>query len=57
LNFTAESPNGWGYCVFGKVVDGMDVVDKIKKVATGNAHGHQDVPKDAVVIEKVVVEE
>ncbi|VVC77245.1 Peptidyl-prolyl cis-trans isomerase B [Aquicella siphonis] len=57
LNFTSESPNGWGYCVFGKVVDGMDVVDKIKKVPTTSRAGHQNVPVDNVVIEKIEVVE
>lgn len=57
LNFTAETGNGWGYCVFGQVVDGMDVVDKIKKVPTTNHSGHQNVPVENVVIEKVTVEE
>ena len=57
LNFTSETTNGWGYCVFGKVVEGMDVVDKIKKVATTNRMGHQNVPVDNVVIEKVIVSE
>ena len=57
LNFTAESGNSWGYCVFGKVVEGMDVVDKIKGVATGNKNGHQNVPVDNVVIETVEVTE
>lgn len=52
LNHTAPTPNGWGYCVFGKVTAGMDVVDKIKKVATTNKHGHQDVPVENVVIQK-----
>ena len=52
LNFTGESAQGWGYAVFGKVVEGQDVVDKIKKVATGNAGMHQNVPTTAVVIEK-----
>jgi peptidyl-prolyl cis-trans isomerase B (cyclophilin B) len=56
LNFKSESDNGWGYCVFANVVEGMDVVDKIKKVATGSRAGHQDVPVENVVIEKVVVE-
>lgn len=52
LNHTAPSGNGWGYCVFGKVVEGMDVVDKIKQVATTSKKGHQDVPSSDVVIEK-----
>jgi len=47
--------DGWGYCVFGKVTEGMDVVDKIKEVATGNRHGHQDVPVEDVVIEKAEI--
>ena len=55
LNFTSESTSGWGYCVFGKVVEGMDVVDKIKLVATGNRAGHQNVPVNDVVIEKAFV--
>ena len=57
LNFTSESTNGYGYCVFGKVTDGMDVVDQIKKVATTSKLGHQNVPVDNVVIEKVIVKE
>jgi peptidyl-prolyl cis-trans isomerase B (cyclophilin B) len=56
LDFKSESGNGWGYCVFGEVVEGMDVVDKIKAVATTNRAGHQNVPVDNVIIEKVVVE-
>jgi cyclophilin family peptidyl-prolyl cis-trans isomerase len=52
LNYTGENPQGWGYAVFGKVVEGQDTVDKIKKVATGNSHGHQNVPTAPVVIEK-----
>jgi cyclophilin family peptidyl-prolyl cis-trans isomerase len=52
LNYTGENPQGYGYAVFGKVVEGMDVVDKIKKVPTGNAGGHQNVPTTPVVIEK-----
>lgn len=46
----------WGYCVFGEVVDGMDVVDKIKVVKTGNKGFHQDVPKEEIVITSVTVE-
>ncbi|MGB4810966.1 MAG: peptidylprolyl isomerase [Methylophilaceae bacterium] len=53
LNHTAPTGNGWGYCVFGKVTAGMDVVDKIKKVATTNKKGHQDVPAEDVVIERI----
>lgn len=52
LNHTAPSGNGWGYCVFGKVIEGMDVVDKIKQVATTSLKGHQDVPSSNVVIER-----
>ena len=52
LNHTGTSPQGFGYAVFGKVVEGKDVVDKIAKVATGDAGGHQNVPTTAVVIEK-----
>lgn len=55
LNFTSETPQGWGYCVFGKVVEGQDVIDKIKKVRTGNKAGHQDVPVEPVVIESAEV--
>jgi peptidyl-prolyl cis-trans isomerase B (cyclophilin B) len=52
LNFSGESVRGWGYCVFGKVVEGKEVVDKIKGVATGNKGGHQDVPVEDVIIER-----
>ncbi len=52
LNFTAPTAQGWGYAVFGKVVEGQDTVDKIAKVPTGNRGGHQNVPTQAVVIEK-----
>lgn len=55
LNHTAPTSQGWGYAVFGKVSNGMDVVDKIKKVKTGNAGYHQDVPTEDVVIEKASV--
>ncbi|MDP3699927.1 MAG: peptidylprolyl isomerase [Hylemonella sp.] len=54
LNHTAPSAQGWGYAVFGKVVAGTDVVDKIAAVKTGSKGGHGDVPKDDVVIEKAV---
>jgi len=53
LNFTSESANGWGYCVFGKITSGMDIVDKIKSVATTNRSGHQNVPFENVIIESV----
>ncbi|CAM3941044.1 peptidylprolyl isomerase [Nocardia ninae] len=51
LNHSAPTPSGWGYTVFGKVIEGTEVVDKIAGVATGSAGGHQDVPVDDVVIE------
>ena len=50
LNYTAPSPQGWGYCVFGEVTEGMDVVDEIAKVKTTNRAGHSDVPEDVIVI-------
>ena len=56
LNFRSESMDGWGYCVFAEVVEGMDVVEKIKDVATGSAGFHQDVPLEDVIINKVIVE-
>ena len=56
LDHKSKSPDGWGYCVFGKVVEGMDVVDKIKAVQTTSRRGHGDVPVDDVVIENVTVE-
>ena len=55
LNHTAPSMQGWGYAVFGKVVAGTDVVDKIKAVKTGRKSGHDDVPNEDVVIEKAVL--
>ncbi|TNF36537.1 MAG: peptidyl-prolyl cis-trans isomerase [Gammaproteobacteria bacterium] len=55
LNHSAPTPNGWGYAVFGKVVAGMDVVEKIKKVRTGSKAGHQDVPVEDVIIEKASI--
>ena len=54
LDYKAPSANGWGYCVFGKVVEGQDVVDRIGGVATGNSGFHQNVPKEDVVIHKAV---
>ena len=54
LNHSSESPQGWGYAVFGKVVDGQAVVDQIERVATGNRGGHGDVPVEDVLILKAV---
>jgi len=56
LNHSAPTSQGWGYCVFGKVVDGKEVVDSIAKVKTSNREGHQDVPLENVVIERAVTE-
>ena len=55
LNHQGKSPNAYGYAVFGQVTEGMDVVDAIARVSTGNQGYHQDVPKDAVIIESVTV--
>ena len=55
LNHTAPTAQGWGYCVFGRVVEGMDVVDKIRGLATGRKGFHDDVPVEDVVIEKAEV--
>ena len=55
LNHTAKTASGWGYCVFGKVVEGIDVVDNIKKVKTTSKAGHRDVPVEAVIIEKASI--
>jgi peptidyl-prolyl cis-trans isomerase B (cyclophilin B) len=55
LNYRAANQEGFGYCVFGKVVEGRDVVDKIKAVPTGNRGFHQDVPTKDVVLEKASV--
>ncbi|NLS11432.1 peptidylprolyl isomerase [Vibrio sp. SM6] len=57
LDFRSESRDGWGYCVFGEVVDGMDIVDKIKGVSTGSYGMHQDVPLEDVVITSTTIEE
>ena len=55
LNHTAPTSSGWGYCVFGKVGEGMDVVDKIRAVKTGSKAGHQDVPVEPVIINSAVI--
>lgn len=55
LNYKSASPQGYGYCVFGKVIEGRDVVDKIKKVKTGDHAGHQNVPLEDVVIVKAEI--
>ena len=55
LNFTAPNMQGWGYCVFGRVTEGQDIVDKIKGVKTGSRAGHQDVPVEDVIIERAEV--
>jgi peptidyl-prolyl cis-trans isomerase B (cyclophilin B) len=53
LDFRAENAQGWGYAVFGRVVEGMDIVDSIEKVATGRKGFHDDVPVEDVTIRKV----
>jgi peptidyl-prolyl cis-trans isomerase B (cyclophilin B) len=55
LDFKSPSGNGWGYCVFGKVVEGLDVVDAIRAVKTGRSGFHQDVPVEDVIITKAEV--
>lgn len=55
LNHSGKTPQGWGYAVFGKVIEGMDVVNAIKDVPTGNKGFHQDVPKENVVIESAEI--
>ncbi|MBR7059304.1 MAG: peptidylprolyl isomerase, partial [Neisseriaceae bacterium] len=55
LNYSAPTEQGWGYCVFGKVVEGQEVVDKIKAVATTHRAGHADVPVEAIVISKAEI--
>jgi peptidyl-prolyl cis-trans isomerase B (cyclophilin B) len=55
LNHTAPNAQGWGYAVFGKVTDGLDVVDTIRQVKTGNTGFHQDVPAEGIVIETAAV--
>ncbi len=55
LNHSGKHSQGWGYAVFGRVVEGMDTVDAIKRVRTGNKAGHQDVPLEAVIIERTSI--
>ncbi|MFD1217832.1 MULTISPECIES: peptidylprolyl isomerase [Microbulbifer] len=55
LNFRSKDAQGWGYCVFGKVVEGMDVVNKIKEVPTGSNGFHQDVPTESIEINSVTI--
>lgn len=56
LDFKNESVQGWGYCVFGEVVEGLDIVDKMATVDTGRNGYHDDVPKEDIVIESTIVE-
>ena len=56
LDFTAETSQGWGYCAFGKVIEGMDILDKIALVDTGSYGAHQDVPKEPITIHKIIIE-
>jgi len=56
LNHRSKTPDGWGYCVFGKVVEGLDVVDEIAKVRTTSKAGHRDVPETEVIIQRAIVE-
>ena len=55
LNYTAPNAQGYGYCVFGKIVEGKDVIDAIRKVKTGSRSGYQDVPVEDVIITKAEV--
>ncbi len=55
LDFTSESQDGWGYCVFGKVIAGIEVVNSIEEKPTTTRHGHQDVPEDIIEIENAVL--
>ncbi|WP_313050041.1 peptidylprolyl isomerase [Pseudomonas soli] len=55
LNHSGKNVQGWGYAVFGEVIEGQEIVDAIEKVATGSKAGHQDVPKDDVIIEKAEI--
>jgi peptidyl-prolyl cis-trans isomerase B (cyclophilin B) len=57
LDYKSSTPSGWGYAVFGEVIEGMDVVDAMTKTPTGNRGGHQDVPKTDIIIEKAEIVE
>ncbi len=57
LDFSAPNSQGWGYCVFGEVIEGLDIVEKIKAVETGSSGFHQDVPVDDVIIESATIAE
>jgi peptidyl-prolyl cis-trans isomerase B (cyclophilin B) len=57
LDFRSATDDGWGYCVFGKVIEGSDVVEKVEKVSTTTRNGHQGVPEELVIIEKMLVVE
>lgn len=57
LNYSSKTAQGWGYAVFAKVVEGMDIVDAMEKVATGSKNGHQDVPQENIIIENVEIVE
>ena len=56
LDFKSDTTQGWGYCVFGKVIEGMEVIDKIAIVDTGSYGPHQDVPKDPIIIKEIIIE-
>ena len=55
LNFQSKTSNGWGYCVFGEVIDGIDIVEALSKVSTTSRAGHQDIPEEDVVIQTATV--
>ncbi len=57
LNHTGETSQGWGYAVFGKVIEGMDIIDQIADVATGSSGAYQDVPQEVITIDSVVISE
>jgi peptidyl-prolyl cis-trans isomerase B (cyclophilin B) len=57
LDHRSPSEEGWGYCVFGKVIEGMDVVEKIEETATTRRQGFQDVPEEVILIERALLEE